>query len=42
MVVFTKKRVKNASFFINSIVLDTNKDDGPDNVQRADKSPESF
>ena len=42
MVVFTKKGGKNASFFINSIARDSNKNHGPDNVQRADKSPESL
>ena len=30
----------NASFFINRIALDTNKNDGPDNVERVHKSPE--
>ena len=42
MVVFTwKKRGKNASFFINLTAPGSNKNDGPDNVQRVGKSPES-
>ena len=38
---FQKKRGKNASVFINPIALGSNKNDGPDNVQRVEKSPES-
>ena len=30
--VYKKKRGKNASFFINPIVMDGNKNDGPDKV----------
>ena len=36
------KRAKNASFFINPIDLDSNKNDGPDNVERVHKYPESL
>ena len=42
IVVFTKKRGKNASFFsINPIAQDNKKNDEPDNVQKAHKSYES-
>ena len=42
IVVFTKKRGKNASFFsINPIAKNNKKNDEPDNVQKAHKSPES-
>ena len=41
MVVFKKKRSKNASIFINWIAPNNNKNYGPDNMQRVDKSPES-
>ena len=39
-----KKSGKNASFFVHPIVLDSNKIDGLDNVQRVDKSesPKTF
>ena len=40
MVVFTKKRSKNASVFINSIAQDRKKNE-PDTVENAKKSPES-
>ena len=36
-----KKRVKIYHFLINPIAPDSNKNAGPDNVQRVDKSPES-
>ena len=46
MVVFTKKkkkkkRTKNASFFIDPIAQDSKQNDAPDNVEKAQKSPES-
>ena len=41
MVGFTKKRDKNASFFIDPIFSDSKKNDGPDNVERVYKSSES-
>ena len=41
MVTFTKRRSKNAPFFINPIALGNNKNDWPDNVERVDKSRES-
>ena len=41
MVVLTKKRGKNASVFINPIPSASNKNDGPDSVERVHKSPES-
>ena len=41
MVVFTKKRNKNASFFINPIAPESNKNGGPANVETVHKSPES-
>ena len=41
MVVFAKKRGKNAAFYINPIAPDNNKNDGPDNMQRVDKFLES-
>ena len=40
MVAFTKKRGKNASFFINPFSPDSKKNDGPDSVERVHKSPE--
>ena len=39
---YSQKGGKNDSFFINPIDRHTNKNHGPDNVQRADKSPESL
>ena len=41
MVVFTKKRGKHASFFINPIPPYSNKNDGSDSVERVHKSPKS-
>ena len=41
MVVFTKKRGKHASFFINPIPPASNKNDGSASVERVHKSPES-
>ena len=41
MVVFTKKGGKNASFFINPIPPDSNKNDGPESVGKVRKSRES-
>ena len=41
MVVFKKKRGKNATFFINPIAQDRKKNDDPDNVEKTHKSPES-
>ena len=41
MVVFTKKKGKHASFFINPIPPDSNKNDEPDSVERVHKSPNS-
>ena len=41
MVEFTKKRGKNASFFINPTAQDIKKNDEPDNAEKAHKSPES-
>ena len=41
MVVFTKKRGKHVSFFINPIPPASNKNDGSDSVERVHKSPES-
>ena len=46
MVLFTKKkkkkkRTKNASFFIDPIAQDSKQNDAPDNVEKAQKSPES-
>ena len=40
MIAFTKKRDKNASFFINLIPPYSKKNDGPDCVERIHKSPE--
>ena len=40
MVVFTKKRGKNASVFINSIAQDRTNNE-PDTVENGKKSPES-
>ena len=41
MVVFTKKRGKHASFFINPIPPASNKNDGSASLERVHKSPES-
>ena len=40
MAVFTNKKGETTSFFINLIVSDSNKNDGPGNMQRIDKFPE--
>ena len=39
---YLQKRGKNTWFFVNPIAPDNIKNDGSDNVQRTDKSPESF
>ena len=38
--IYKKKREKNASFFINHILPDSKKNDGPESVERVHKSPE--